>query len=201
MTGPYDFAEPKRSLAELRQVALMMRPDLLAARQSIDKAKVDYQLAEANGSTDPDVGATVAWQRLPDNGPENVALGIGFSIPLRFFDRNQGEKAKTKIDITRNEQLTDASRTQVLSDVDSAYATLLSSVELLKPFKATYLDQSTRVRDTVQFSYQGGGAALIEFLQAQQDFRAVQIAYVNLIASYLNAVNQLNLAVGQEVIP
>jgi cobalt-zinc-cadmium efflux system outer membrane protein len=201
VTGPYDFAEPTRSLVELRQVALMTRPDLLAARQSIDKAKVDYQLAEANGSTDPDVGATVAWQRLPDNGPENVALGIGFSIPLRIFDRNQGEKAKTKIDIMRNEQLSDATHTQVLSDVDSAYATLLSAVELLKPFKATYLDQSTRVRDTVQFSYQGGGAALIEFLQAQQDFRAVQLAYVNLIASYLNAVNQLNLAVGQEVIP
>jgi outer membrane protein, heavy metal efflux system len=198
--GPYDFAEPTRSLAELRQVALTLRPDLLAARQSIDKAKVDYQLAEANGSTDPDVGATVAWSRPPD-GPENVALGIGFSIPLRIFDRNQGEKAKTKIDITRNEQLTDATRTQVLSDVDSAYATLLSAVALLQPFKATYLDQSTRVRDTVQFSYQGGGAALIEFLQAQQDYRAVQLAYVNLIASYLNAVNQLNLAVGQEVIP
>src|ERR1019366_3822968 len=95
-----DFAEPRQSLAELRQVALATRPDLLAARQSIDKANVDYRLAVANGSTDPDIGATVAWQPQADgNGPENVSVGVGVSIPLRLFDRNQGEKAKTKIDI------------------------------------------------------------------------------------------------------
>jgi outer membrane protein, heavy metal efflux system len=78
---------------------------------------------------------------------------------------------------------------------------VLSSVALLQPYRNTYLDQSTRVRDTLTFSYQNGGASLVDFLQAQQDYRSVQIAYVNLVASYLNAVNQLNLAVGQEVIP
>jgi len=202
VTGPYDFAEPERSLADLRQMALTARPDLLAARQAIDKAKVDYRLAVANGSTDPDIGATVAWQPQPDGkGPENISLGVGVSIPLRLFDRNQGEKQKTRIDITRNEQLSDASRTQVVADVDSAYATLLSTVALLQPYKAAYLAQSTSVRDTVQFSFQRGGAALLDFLQAQQDYRSVQVTYVNLVAAYLNAAAQLNLAIGQEVIP
>ena len=191
-----------RSLADLRQVALSARPDLLAARQAIDKAKVDYRLAVANGSTDPDIGATVAWQPQPDgNGPENVSVGIGVSIPLRIFDRNQGEKQKTRIDITRNERLSDATRAQVFGDVDSAYATLMSTVALLQPYKATYLAQSTRVRDTVQFSFQRGGASLLDFLQAQQDYRSVQVNYVNLVAAYLNAAAQLNLATGQEVIP
>jgi cobalt-zinc-cadmium efflux system outer membrane protein len=202
VTGPYDFAAPMRSLADVRQVALAARPDLLAARQAIDKAKVDFRLAVANGSTDPDVGATVAWQPLPDgNGPENVSVGVGVSIPLRIFDRNQGEKQKTKIDITRNERLSDATRAQVISDVDSAYATLMSTVALLQPYKATYLAQSTRVRDTVQFSFQRGGASLLDFVQAQQDYRSVQVNYVNLVAAYLNAAAQLNLATGQEVIP
>ncbi len=40
----------------------------------------------------------------------------------------------------------------------------------------------------------------MEFLQSQQEYRSVQVSYVNLIAAYLNAVNQLNLAVGQEVL-
>ena len=72
---------------------------------------------------------------------------------------------------------------------------------LLQPYQATYLAQSIRVRDTMQFSYQRGGASLIDFLQAQQDYRSVQIGYVNLIAAFLNAGAQLNLATGQEVIP
>ena len=76
-----------------------------------------------------------------------------------------------------------------------------SSVALLDPYKATYLDQATRVRETMTFSYQRGGASLIDFLQSQQEYRAVQVSFVNLIAAFLNAVNQLNLAIGQEVIP
>ena len=56
------------------------------------------------------------------------------------------------------------------------------------------------VRDTVTFSYQRGGASLLDFLDAQRDYRSVQIAYLNLVGSYLSAAAQLNLAVGREVI-
>jgi len=90
---------------------------------------------------------------------------------------------------------------QVFADVDAAYATVTGAVALLKPYKDHYLEQATRVRDTVTFSYQRGAASLVDFLQAQQEYRSVQVGYVNLIASFLNATNQLNLAVGQEVMP
>jgi cobalt-zinc-cadmium efflux system outer membrane protein len=76
-----------------------------------------------------------------------------------------------------------------------------SNITLLKPYKAKYLDQSTRVRDTVTFAYQHGGATLMDFLNAQSGYRQVQLAYLQLIGSYLTAAGQLNLAVGREVIP
>jgi cobalt-zinc-cadmium efflux system outer membrane protein len=57
------------------------------------------------------------------------------------------------------------------------------------------------VRETISFSYQHGGASLLDFLQAQQDYRSIQLSYLNLVGSYLNAVNELNFAVGREVIP
>ena len=195
--GSFDFAPAAPPLEQVRQAALQNRPDLRAAVQSIDKAKVDNRLAIANGSTDPSFGVTYAW---PTSDNTVHSLSVGFDIPLRIFDRNQGEKKKTSIDITRNEQLADANRTLVTSDVDSAYATMMSNLALLQPYKDSYLAQSTRVRDTMTFSYQSGGASLIDFLQAQQDYRSVQIAYVNLIGAYLNSAAQVNLAAGQEVI-
>jgi cobalt-zinc-cadmium efflux system outer membrane protein len=103
--------------------------------------------------------------------------------------------------MTRTERVADATRAQVLADVESSYATVMSTVALLQPYKASYLGLATRVRDTMSFSYQNGAAALVDFLQAQQDYRTVQIAYVNLVASFMNAAAQLNLAAGQEVIP
>jgi len=60
---------------------------------------------------------------------------------------------------------------------------------------------TSSVRDTIEFSYQQGVASLFDFLNAQADYRSVEINYLNLIGSYLNAANQLNLAVGREVIP
>jgi cobalt-zinc-cadmium efflux system outer membrane protein len=122
-------------------------------------------------------------------------------VPLRFFDRNQGEKQRTLIDIDKSRQTSEATRAQVFSDVDSAYAQVESNLALLKPYKAQYRDQATRIRDTVTYSYQRGGASLIDMLNAQSDYRTVQLAYLQLIGSYLNAANQLNLAVGREVVP
>jgi len=114
-------------------------------------------------------------------------LGGSVSIPLRIFDRNQGEKQRTQIDIGRNQQLTEATRAQVFSDVDSAYTQVESSIALLKPYKVKYKDQATRVRDTVTYAYLHGGASLMDFLNAQSDCRAVQLAYMQLIGSYLTA--------------
>jgi cobalt-zinc-cadmium efflux system outer membrane protein len=57
------------------------------------------------------------------------------------------------------------------------------------------------VRDTIFFSYRQGGASLLDFLNAESDYRSVQLNYANLVGSYLTAAAQLNQAVGREVIP
>jgi cobalt-zinc-cadmium efflux system outer membrane protein len=195
VAGRFDAAEVPIAVEECRQIAFENRPDLRAALQAVDKAKTDHRLAVANGSTDPIFGLDFA--RDP---PIPVFFGVSVTIPLRIFDRNQGEKARTQLDIGRQQRLVDAARTQVFSDVDSAYATLQSNLTLLRPYKARYLEQAVRVRETISFSYRNGGASLLDFLQAQQDFRTIQISYLNLLGAYLNAANQLNFAVGREVI-
>jgi cobalt-zinc-cadmium efflux system outer membrane protein len=201
--GTFDFTESIESLATFRQLALDTRPDLKAAKQSVDKAAVDHQLALANGSTDPTLGFDLGHQQTRDNStpPMSTWIGANVAVPLRVFDKNQGEKVRTELDVTRNQRLLDAARAQVLSDVDSAYATVMSTVALLRPYRDSYLAEAASVRDTVTFSYQSGGASLLDFLQAQQEARAVQVSYVNLVAAFLNAVSQLNLSVGREVIP
>ena len=205
VSGPFDFVAPAQPLDEFRRIALAVRPDLRAALQAIEKAKTDHQLAFANGSVDPTISVdagfpSISQAYLSYQPPLHQFVGVGVGMPLRIFDRNQGEKRRTELDITRNERLADAARLLVYSDVDTAYATVVSTVTLLQPYKDRYLDQATRVRDTVTFSYQRGGASLVDFLQSQQEYRAVQVSYVNLVAAFLNAVNQMNLAIGQEVI-
>jgi len=201
ITGSFDFQDQLMSQEELRKLALDARPDLRAALQAMEKAQADHKLAIANGSTDPTLSTWYTHNGSFNNPAALNTLGVSVNIPLRIFDRNQGEKLRTKLDITRTEKLRDAAEAQVLSDVDSGYATLDSTLQLLRPYKAQYLEQSVRVRDTVLFSYQHGGASLLDFLSAESEYRSVQLSYVNLIGSYLTAAAQMNMAVGREVIP
>jgi cobalt-zinc-cadmium efflux system outer membrane protein len=199
--GPFDFVGELNDLEQFRQQALDARPDLRAAIEQIEQSKVAHKLAIANGSTDPTFAGFYTYDGSYNNPNAVNAVGLSVTVPLRIFDRNQGEKKKTLIDIDKSQQLTESTRSQVFSDVDSAHAQLASDITLLKPYKDKYLAQSTRVRDTVTYAYQHGGASLTDFLNAQSDYRTVQLAYLQLIGTYLTAASQLNLAVGREVIP
>jgi cobalt-zinc-cadmium efflux system outer membrane protein len=201
VTGTFDFSGALDPLESFRLAALAARPDLQAAIETIQQSETNHKLAIANGSTDPTLAAWYTWNASNNNPDATQTLGLSVSIPLRVFDRNQGEKKRTQIDIDRAQQASEATRAQVFSDVDTAYEQVRSNVALLKPYKEKYNDEALHVRDAVSYAYFHGGASLMDFLNAQSDYRQVQLAYAELIGAYLTSAAQLNLAVGREVIP
>jgi cobalt-zinc-cadmium efflux system outer membrane protein len=201
VTGMFDFSDALDPLDSFRQAALAARPDLQAALETMQQSQTNHKLAISNGSTDPTFAGWYTYNSS-NNNPDGIqTLGASVNIPLRIFDKNQGEKKRTLIDIDRAQQASEATRAQVFSDVDTAYEVVRSNIELLKPYKAKYNDEALRVRDTVSYAYFHGGASLMDFLNAQSDYRQVQLAYTQLIGAYLTSAAQLNLAVGREVIP
>ena len=201
VTGMFDFSDALDPLDSFLQAALAARPDLQAALETMQQSLTNHKLAISNGSTDPTYAGWYTYNSSNNNPNGIQTLGASVSIPLRMFDRNQGEKKRTQIDIDRAQQASEATRAQVFGDVDTAYEVVRSNVELLKPYKAKYNDEALRVRDTVSYAYFHGGASLMDFLNAQSDYRQVQLAYTQLIGAYLTSAAQLNLAVGREVIP
>ncbi len=199
VTGPFDYTDELKSLEDYRRMALDARPDLKAAVQNVELAKLTYKLTVANGSTDPTYTVWVTHNPSFNNAFDNNTIGASVSIPLRIFDRNQGEKARTQVDISRNEKLREANEAQVYSDVDSAYYTVVQNLNLLRPYKTKYLTLATDVRDRVTFSFQNGGASLLDFLDAEKAYRDTRLSYLGLIGSYLTAVAQMNMAAGREI--
>jgi len=200
VTGPFDFNDALQTRENYRDAALAARPDLQAALQAIQQSQTNHKLAISNGSADPTFATWYTYNSSNNNANGIQTLGVSVSVPLRIFDRNQGEKKRTLIDIDRSQQASEAARAQVFSDVDTAYELVRSNIALLKPYKDKYNDEALHVRDTVSYSYFHGGASLMDFLNAQSDYRQVQLAYAQLLGAYLTAVGQLNLAVGREVL-
>jgi cobalt-zinc-cadmium efflux system outer membrane protein len=201
VSGSFDYRESIMLLPELRQAAAANRPDLRSAETAIEKARADNRLAIANGSADPTLSAWYARNPSFNNPFDSNTLGASVSIPIRLFDKNQGEKARTALEITRSERLRDALLAGIYRDVDSAYAAAESVRTLVRPFRDKYLQESADIRDKVSFSYSQGNATVLEFLDAQKSYRDTQVAYVGLVGSYWSALAQLSVAVGQEVNP
>jgi len=201
VSGPFDFSDQLKPLESFRDAALAQRPDLKEAVQNVDLAKIDYQLAVSNGSTDPTY--SVWWTHNPsfNNPNDDNTIGFSVNIPLRIFDRNQGEKARTYLDIRLHDREKDAAEAQVYNDVDSAYYTVLGDIDVLKPYRDKYLTEATDIRDKMRLSYLNGGNSLLDYLDSEKALRDTKLAYVNLVASYLTAAAQMNMAVGREVIP
>ena len=100
VSGPFDFSEQLMVLDEFRKIALDTRPDLKAAVEAVDKAESDHKLAVANGSTDPTFSTWYPYNPSFNNPNAHQTLGASVGVPLRIFDRNQGEKLRTQLDIT-----------------------------------------------------------------------------------------------------
>ncbi len=201
VAGAFEYGDKLMPLETFRAAALETRPDLKVAIKNVELARTNHRLAIANGSTDPTWSVWYGNNASFSNPFANNTVGASFSIPLRIFDRNQGEKARTQIDIGKNEKLEAAAEAQIYSDVDSAYSTLEQALTLLGRYKSFYLPLALRTRDRYRDAFQHGGVSLLDYLDAEKTYRDNNLSYLNFIGSYLTAAAQMNQAVGREVIP
>jgi cobalt-zinc-cadmium efflux system outer membrane protein len=179
----------------LVQRALAQRPDYAAARAAVGAAVANARLAVANGTTDPTLEG-----EYDRSGTYNSA-GFSINIPLRLFDKNQGNKqtAQYQADASRFTEV--AAKNQVISDVDQAWIGYTRAKALSDRFSQHYLDESQDILSIAQFSFNHGGIALIDYLDALRDARSSTSDALNAFSSTWNAIHQLSAASATELTP
>jgi len=182
-------------MAQLEQEALAARPDYQAALQSIRLADANVKLAEADGTTDPTIGGE--YER---SATYNTA-GFQVSIPLRIFDRNQGEKERTRYEAQSSRFAESAARNQVVNDVDQAWAGYEAAVDLAKRYNGHYLAEARHVRDNLEYSYRHGGATLLDYLDSLRDYRQTNLDALNANQQVWLSIHQLSFAAATEILP
>ncbi len=193
VVGQLSFLDVPINADELHRLALENRPGLRAVEAAREKARADVNLARANAWWD--VTPQLEYQRI---GNDNT-IGFGFSLPLRIFDRNQGEIARTRAEVERAKALQQAAVTQALSEVDTAVSTLLTERQKVQALETVYLPKARQARDTVEYAYRRGGVSLLDFLDAQRTYRETALEHVRSLGNYQSAVDQLETAVGAPV--
>jgi cobalt-zinc-cadmium efflux system outer membrane protein len=190
VVGELAFKEVPKTRSQLYRMALDARPDLRAAEAARQKARADINLAKANAWWD--VTPQIEYQRI---GPDNT-IGFGFALPIKLFDRNQGEIARTQAEVQRVEASREALLTQALAEVDIALAAVTAEQGKVTLLRDTYLPKMKQARDTVEFAYRRGGVSLLEYLDAQRTYREKSLEYLRSLGNYRAAVFLLEAAVG-----
>jgi cobalt-zinc-cadmium efflux system outer membrane protein len=195
VAGPFDYQPLNGNLEDFQLKALQNRPDLRAAQQGVTAARSQYELQRAIGK--PDVTVQGNYSHV---NAINAATVYG-SIPLPIFNRNQGEIARTRFAIIQAQEQEKATNGQALTDVRDAYDGLRVSDRIVQLYRSGYLDVAQKDRDIAEYAYQRGAVSLLDFLDAERNYRATQLAYRQALASYLLALEQLRQAVGTRTLP
>jgi cobalt-zinc-cadmium efflux system outer membrane protein len=195
VVGDLAFQLLQGNVEDLQARALRERPDFRAAELGITAAQSQILLAKANAKVD--VTGTYDFDHVA--GENTASIFANFALPI--FDRNQGEIARTGHVLTQAQEQMQAASDTVLSDVANAYEAVRSNEEVVRLYTSGYLKQAQDSRDISEYAYKRGAASLLDFLDAERSYRAVELAYRQALAAYMTALEQLKEAEGTRNLP
>ena len=193
--GDLEYQPLTASLPDLQAKALAERPDLKAAQKGITAANSQIGLAKADAKVD--FNASASFSHV--SGVSSTSLF--FNVPLPFFNRNQGEIARTKFALTQAELASKAAEDTVMTDVINAYEAATSNQDVVKLYVSGYLKEAQDSRDISEYAYKGGAATLLDYLDAERSYRSTQLAYRQALAAYMLSLEQLREAIGTRSLP
>ena len=183
----------KLTLDVLKTYALEQRNDLKSLQLDAQLTENELRLAKAANIPDLSVGALA--QR---GGGENM-LGVKFTIPLPFFDRNRAEinaaEAQQQVDVI---EISSQER-QINREVMAALLSLSTAQNTLKFYGGDSVELLNENLKLTRAAYELGEANLLEVILMQNEFVEMQFAYLDAFAAYYKALAQLESAVGTSI--
>ncbi|MFZ5593037.1 MAG: TolC family protein [Pseudomonadota bacterium] len=197
--GEFDVKQaPESFIAQ----AMAQRPDLHAARVRIDQSEKDLALARANRM--PDVTVALQDEVCPSPvcwpGTDN-AIGLGVSLPLPVFYRNQGQIAQAQISFENAKLQVRQLEQGIGAEVLEAAAAWRTADGQARRFEGDILSRVKVVRQAAELAYSKGATSILDFIEAQRSYRNSVLEYRNALYNRAVAYADLVKVLGIEQTP
>ena len=156
---------PQAPLSELFGMALKQRPDIAARLEEPRRADTETRLQRAIRSPNITVGGGYK-RNLTD---DTVVFGV--TIPLKIFNRNEGEIMRADAEQMRAANLVAAVQKDVQLDVQKAHNAVEINRQRVEYIRTQQLKRAEEASQVTLQSYNLGGATLIDYLDAQRTYR------------------------------
>ena len=186
----------------LLQMAMQNRPDLTAYRLGISRAEADVQLAQREKYSD--VYLLAQPYTFQDNRPYALkspySWAVGVTVPLPIFNRNQGNIARSRLNLDQTRVEYASVERQIADQVAEQVQEFQLSLDGVRELENEILPASTRVREAALKQFQGGATNAIEYLEVQRQYNEVVRQYRDALVRHRRSMLDLNTAVGVRVL-
>ena len=189
-------------LPQMIDIALNHRPDVIAYRLGVQRAKSDVRLQLANRFQD----VYVLYQpyTFQDNTPFGLksptSWALGVTVPLPLYNRNQGNIQRSRLNVSQTQTELAAVERQAILDVQAAeleYRAAKVGVERIE--SSVLADATANLRDANRLF--PGEINVLEYLSALKDYNDVARTYLDSEVRLRRAILEINTAVGQRLLP
>ena len=186
--------------AVLLDRAAQQRPDLRAAKQG--RAAAAATLSSAQREALPDISLSILYthSEFIASGDNPNSLGLGISLPLPLFDRNQANVGRARVEERRADNSSERAWLVVQQDVAGATRRVTRSQLLLDAFETGGMseraDAALRVAER---AYKAGAASLLDLLEAQRTYLDTRAQYLRAQHEYRQSLVEVSHAVAGDV--
>jgi len=183
------------ALVDMENIALTQRPDYLALVRDQGRSQASIKLQEANGKPDYIVG--MEYRRQQGLAGRGNSIGLFVTMPIPIFDTNEGEIQRARHEADQVVAKIQALEAQIRQELTSAWEQYQAAEKTVRQIESHMLTQARQVLDTMEYSYRGGHASLVELLDAQRSYNDVMLSYNEALAEFARSRYLLLSITGQ----
>lgn len=183
---------------ELFAAALSSRPDIQSARASLARAQADVESEDrkAYPTVTPHAGYTHQFQKTTIAQPDADAWGISMTMTLPCYDRNQGARIKARSLAEQKGHELRLAEVELRSEVERLVQEYRTALLTARAVSNEQLRVASEVRESITRAYRAGGRTILDFLDAQRNYRDTYRLFITSRVGYYRAVVRLHTATG-----
>ncbi|SHG48310.1 outer membrane protein, cobalt-zinc-cadmium efflux system [Fodinibius roseus] len=174
------------------QTYIQRNPDVARWATELQQRESALGLEQAKGI--PDITVSGGYKRAEDLGASAAIVGV--SIPLPFFDRNQGNIKAAKYELSRVQIQREAAVTQTYKALQAAYNRLDAAAHEVNQLQEQVLPGAKTAFEAAQIGYRQGKFDYLEVLDAQRTLFSTRTRYIQALAEYNRAVAEVERLIG-----
>lgn len=171
---------------------IQKNPEIARWASEVQQREAVLSLEKARGV--PDIKINAGYKRAEDLDAEAAIVGI--SIPLPFFNRNQGNVKAAEYELNRVTAQKEAAVTETYRAIQQAYHTLEASYNEVQKLQEQVLPGAERAFEAAQIGYREGKFDYLEVLDAQRTLFSSRTRYIQALAEYNRTVADLERLIG-----